>query len=104
MDEIQLTLYVMGRSSRSETAIVNLRRICEQRLGDDRCLVEIIDVLEFPDRAEREQIMATPTLIRRRPSPARRIIGDLTDMDRVVWALGLETHEIAIETDEREGK
>jgi circadian clock protein KaiB len=98
MGEIELTLYVMGRSSRSENAIANLRQICEHRLGVERCKVEIVDVLESPDRAEEDQIMATPTLIRRTPVPLRRIIGDLTDMDKVVGALGLRSYDTTITT------
>ena len=76
-----------GESSRTGTAIANLRRICEQELQGLYDL-EIIDVLEFPDRAEEEKILATPTLIKSLPLPLRRVIGDLSDKEKVL--LGLE--------------
>ena len=65
-----------GASSRTGVAIANLRRICEQELAGQYEL-EIIDVLEFPDLAEDEKILATPTLIKSLPLPLRRVIGDL---------------------------
>ena len=68
-------------------AITNLRRICEKELGTDYELV-IIDVLERPQVAEDEKILATPTLIKELPLPVRRIIGDLSDTKQVL--LGLE--------------
>jgi circadian clock protein KaiB len=87
-----LTLYVSGRTSRSEQAILNLRRICEQVL-EGRCQLTIVDVLECPEVAEDERILATPTVVRREPTPPRRIIGDLSDMAKVL--LGLElTHPV----------
>ena len=82
-----LRLFVTGASSRTGTAIANLRRICEQELEGQYDL-EIIDVLEFPDMAEDEKILATPTLIKSLPLPLRRVIGDLSDTDKVL--LGLE--------------
>ncbi len=82
-----LRLFVTGASSRSGTAIANLRRICEQEL-EGLYELEIIDVLEFPEVAETEKILATPTLIKSLPLPLRRVIGDLSDKDKVL--LGLE--------------
>ena len=78
-----------GTSSRTGTAIANLRSICEQELGGQYDL-EIIDVLQFPDLAEDEKILATPTLIKSLPLPLRRVIGDLSDKEKVL--LGLEVH------------
>ena len=69
-----LRLFVTGASSRTGTAIANLRRICEQEL-EGQYELEIIDVLEFPDLAEDEKILATPTLIKSLPLPLRRVIG-----------------------------
>jgi circadian clock protein KaiB len=80
-------LYVTGTSPRAERAISNLRRICEQDLRGQYQL-EIIDVLEHPQRAEDDRILATPTLIKQLPPPLRRVIGDLSDKDKVL--LGLE--------------
>jgi circadian clock protein KaiB len=82
-----LRLYVTGTSPRAQVAIANLRRICEQELRGQYEL-EIIDVLERPEVAEREKILATPTLIKQLPPPLRRVIGDLSDKEKVL--LGLE--------------
>jgi len=82
-----LTLYVTGSSPRTRTAIDNLNRICAQEL-DGRYELEIVDVLEHPQRAEDERILATPTLIKQLPPPLRRVIGDLSDKEKVL--LGLE--------------
>jgi circadian clock protein KaiB len=82
-----LTLYVTGTSPRTKIAIDNLNRICSQEL-DGRYELEIVDVLEHPQRAEDERILATPTLIKQLPPPLRRVIGDLSDKDKVL--LGLE--------------
>ena len=84
-----LRLFVTGASSRTGTAIANLRRICEQELAGQYDL-EIIDVLQFPELAEDEKILATPTLIKSLPLPLRRVIGDLSDKEKVL--LGLEVH------------
>jgi circadian clock protein KaiB len=84
-----LRLFVTSASSRSATAIANLRRICEQELEGQYDL-EIIDVLEYPDLAENEKILATPTLIKSLPLPLRRVIGDLSNTEKVL--LGLEVH------------
>ena len=82
-----LTLYVTGTSPRTKIAIENLNRICKQDL-DGQYELEIVDVLENPQRAEDERILATPTLIKQLPPPLRRVIGDLSDKDKVL--LGLE--------------
>ncbi|CAH2602041.1 KaiB-like protein 2 [Rhodovastum atsumiense] len=87
MKEYQLRLFVTGSTPRSERAIANLRRICEQELHD-RYEVEVIDVLEHPQLAEQEKILATPTLIKLLPPPLRRIVGDLSDEEKAL--LGLE--------------
>jgi circadian clock protein KaiB len=82
-----LRLYVTGSSSRAETAISNLRRICEEELRGEYDL-EIVDVLTNPQMAEDDKILATPTLVKRLPPPLRRVIGDLSDKERVL--VGLE--------------
>jgi circadian clock protein KaiB len=82
-----LTLYVTGTSPRTKIAIDNLNRICMQEL-EGRYELEIVDVLEHPQRAEDEKILATPTLIKQLPPPLRRVIGDLSDKEKVL--LGLE--------------
>ncbi len=83
----QLTLYVTGDSVRSQRAVANLQSLCERVPGP--CELTIIDVLERPQQAEDERILATPTVIRQRPLPVRRVIGDLTDIDKVILWLDL---------------
>jgi circadian clock protein KaiB len=83
-----LRLFVTGTSSRSERAITSLRALCDDRLGSDYDL-EVIDVIVSPQEAEDHKIIATPTLIRVAPEPVRRIIGDLSDGDRVAFGLDL---------------
>ena len=90
MTKLTLKLYVTGQTARSERAIVNLRRVCEGELKGRYQLI-VIDVLEQPQLAEDERIMATPTIIRELPTPIRRIIGDLTDTEQVLIGLDLET-------------
>jgi circadian clock protein KaiB len=67
-------------------AIANLRRICDEDLGGNYTL-EIIDVLEHPELAESERILATPTLIKQLPPPLRRVIGDLSNKEKVLLGL-----------------
>ncbi len=81
-----LRLYVVGQRPKSLTAILNLKRLCETYLaGDYR--IEIIDLLDQPELAATDQILAIPTLVRATPSPTRKVVGDLSDMDRVVRVL-----------------
>ena len=87
LSKYMLTLYVTGTSPRTRIAIDNLNRICAQEL-EGRYELEIVDVLEHPQRAEDEKILATPTLIKQLPLPLRRVIGDLSDKEKVL--LGLE--------------
>jgi circadian clock protein KaiB len=84
-----LTLFITGSSPRAELAIANLKRVCEGELCGEYDL-EIVDVLEHPDRAEEAKILATPTLIKRLPPPLRRVVGDLSDKDKLL--IGLELH------------
>jgi circadian clock protein KaiB len=88
MNKPLLQLYVTGLTPRSERAIANLRRICEERLGGQYEMA-IIDVLERPQLAEDERILVTPTLIKPLPLPPRRVIGDLSDMEKVLTELDL---------------
>ena len=82
-----LKLYVTGSNTRAEAAIANLTRICELELHGEYEL-HVIDVLANPQVAEDEKILATPTLIKQLPPPLRRVIGDLSDKEKVL--LGLE--------------
>jgi circadian clock protein KaiB len=91
MDKLLLKLYITGQTTRSETAIANLKQIFQQDLADQYELV-VVDVLEKPQLAEDERILATPTLIKELPAPVRRIIGDLSDREQVLLGLDLRPH------------
>jgi len=83
-----LRLYVAGQSLRSIVARANLHRICEQHLPD-KYHVEVIDLLENPKLAKEDQIIAIPTLVRNMPIPVRKIIGDLSNTERVLIGLDI---------------
>ncbi len=92
MDKYQLKLFITGHTLYSWRAINNLRRICDEELGAEYELV-ITDILEQPQIAEDEKILATPTLIKESPPPVRRIIGDLSDRKQVLMGLELPYQE-----------
>lgn len=83
-----LRLYVAGKTARSERAISSLKQLCEQDLAG-QYLVEVIDVLADPAAAERQKILATPTVIKELPPPVRRVIGDLSQTEQVLVGLDL---------------
>lgn len=83
-----LRLFITGKTVKSEQCIANLRMICEKDLNGEYEL-EVIDVLEKPQLAEDEKILATPTLIKKLPPPVRRLIGDLSDAEKVLLGLDL---------------
>ena len=78
-----LRLFVTGATNRSQRAIENLRKICEENLAG-RYDLEVIDVYQNPDAIRELQVVATPTLVKVLPEPLRRIIGDLSDRERVL--------------------
>jgi circadian clock protein KaiB len=82
-------LYVAGRTPRCETAEDNLRRVCEEHLAG-RYSIEVVDLMEHPTLAQGDQILAVPTLVRKLPTPVRRIIGDLSNTERVLVGLDLK--------------
>lgn len=84
----ELRLYVAGQTVKSVTALANLQQYCEQHLPN-RYKLEVIDLLEHPQLAEGDQILAIPTLVRKVPSPIRKIIGDLSNQERVLVGLDL---------------
>ena len=88
MGKYVLKLYVTGNTPRAESAIANLRQLCEKELRGEYQM-NIIDVLERPQLAEDERILATPTLIKQLPPPLRRIIGDLSDREKVLLGLDI---------------
>jgi len=88
MAKLRLRLYVTGKTAQSERAIYNLRQIISEELNGDYEL-EIIDILEHPQLAEDEKILATPTLLKELPPPVRKIIGDLSNKEKVLLGLDL---------------
>jgi circadian clock protein KaiB len=86
-----LRLFVTGDSQRSIRAIEAVHSLCQELLSNTVQL-EIIDVLEQPEFAESDKILATPTLIRRMPAPPRRLVGDLCEAERVIQLLGLKDY------------
>ncbi len=88
MNKYILKLYITGNSAKSQRAIANIFRICREEL-DDQYVVEIIDVLEQPYLAEQEKILVTPTLIKQLPPPLQRIIGDMSETQKVLLGLDL---------------
>lgn len=88
MNAYTFRLYITGQTPRSAQAIANLHLICAEWLND-QCEITVIDVLEQPDLAEQDRILATPTLVKVSPPPMRRVIGDLADIEKVMWGLGL---------------
>lgn len=87
-DRYSFRLFVAGESLRSQRAAANLRSLCAAALGDG-FEIEVVDVLERPELAESERIIATPTVLRLFPPPARRVVGDLSDFELAAAALGL---------------
>ena len=84
-----LRLYVAGQTPKSILAFANLKQICEQYL-QGRYEIEIVDLLENPQLAQGDQILAVPTLVRRLPEPIKKIIGDLSNTERVLVGLDLQ--------------
>ncbi len=84
-----LRLYIAGQSPKSLAAISNLHRICEEHLAG-KYDVEVIDLLEKPQLAEGDKIIAVPTLVRKLPAPLRKIIGDLSDTEKALVGLQLK--------------
>ena len=81
-----LRLYVAGQTPKSLTALANLKRICAEHM-EGRYEIEVIDLMESPQLAQRDQIVAIPTLVRELPTPLKRIIGDLSNTERVLVGL-----------------
>ena len=87
-----LRLYVSGSTLKSALAVENIKRICEQYLKN-RYDLEVIDIYQQPNLARDEQIVAVPTLIKRFPPPLRRLVGDLSNLKKVLFGLDLGTRE-----------
>jgi circadian clock protein KaiB len=88
LDTYVLRLYVAGQTPKSMTALDNLKKICEEYL-EGRYQIQVVDLLKNPQLASGDQILAVPTLVRRLPAPIRKIIGDLSNTERVLIGLDL---------------
>ena len=88
-----LRLYVAGQTTKSITAFRNLKEICETELKG-KYTIEVIDLLENPQLSREHQILATPTLVRKLPVPVRKIIGDLSDTERVLVGLDIKPRKL----------
>lgn len=88
-----LRLYVAGQTAKSVAAFANLKNICEEHL-QGKYQIEVIDLLQNPSLAQGDQILALPTLVRRLPQPIKKIIGDLSDTERVL--VGLDIRPLAV--------
>lgn len=88
-DSWKLRLYVAGQTPKSLTAFANLKRLCEEHLAG-RYEIEVIDLVKKPQLARNDQILAIPTLVRKLPEPIKRIIGDLSNLERVMVGMDLK--------------
>jgi len=87
-DKFALRLYVAGQTPKAVRAFANLRRICEEHLAG-RYTIEVVDLIENPALGRGDQILALPTLVRKLPTPIKKIIGDLSNTERVLVGLDL---------------
>lgn len=87
-DRYQLRLYVAGSTPRSTRAIQSITQLCEERLAG-RYQLEVVDVFQQPARAEQDQVLAVPSLVKSLPAPRRLVLGDLTDRAKLLRALDL---------------
>lgn len=88
----ELRLYVAGQTAKSVTAFANLKRICDQHLAG-KYTIEVVDLLESPQLAQGDQIVAIPTLVRKLPEPIRKIVGDLSNTERTLVGLQLRPRQ-----------
>ncbi len=98
MYEFKLYLYISGQAFKSMEDVRNLRALLDKRLKNQYSF-EVVNVLDHPQRAQEDKILATPTLVKASPPPEKRVVGDLSDKERVLTALGLtaekESREVA---------
>ena len=99
-DHYLLRLYVTGTTPRSGRAIQNIRAICEEKLHG-RYSLEVVDIYRHPEQAKPEQVIVTPTLVKKLPLPVRKLIGDLSDAERVL--IGLDLVPLGVRKPEADG-
>ena len=90
---VELRLYVTGQTPKSLAALANLKKICAEHL-EGQYKLHVIDLIKTPQLAQNDQILAIPTLVRKLPEPIRKIIGDLSDQNRVLVGLNLREAEV----------
>jgi circadian clock protein KaiB len=90
--EWELRLYVAGQTPKSIVALANLKKFCEEHLKG-QYTIEVVDLVQFPQLARGDQILAIPTLVRKLPSPMKKIIGDLSNTERVL--VGMDLHKMS---------
>lgn len=88
VESYNFRLYVAGQTPKSIAAVANLKRLCDEHL-QGRYNIEVVDLVQNPRLAQTDQIVAIPTLVRHLPEPIKRIIGDLSNADRVLTGMGL---------------
>jgi circadian clock protein KaiB len=93
----ELRLYVAGQTAKSLAAFANLKKLCEEYLSD-QYTIEVIDLLEQPQLAAGDEIVAIPTLVRKLPKPLRKIVGDLRDTERTLVGLQLRPADLPPKT------
>ncbi|MGA3175153.1 MAG: circadian clock KaiB family protein [Syntrophorhabdales bacterium] len=98
----ELRLYVAGQTPRAITAFENLKKLCEEHLCG-RYHIEVIDLLKNPQLAQGDQIVAVPTLVRKLPPPLRKIIGDLSNTERVLVGLDMKPRKLTLEVTDEKG-
>jgi circadian clock protein KaiB len=91
-ETFQLRLYVAGQTPKAQRAFANLRKICDEHLAG-RYSIEVVDLLKDPQLGRGDQILALPTLVRRLPAPIKKIIGDLSNTERVLVGLDLRQRQ-----------
>jgi len=84
-----LRLYIAGKTPKSVTALANLEKLCREQM-EGQYRIEVIDLIEHPEQAKTDNIVAIPTLVRMLPPPLKKIIGDLSNKDRVIVGLDLD--------------
>ena len=94
-----LKLYVTGATARSSRAIENIRAFCEEHLKD-RYELEVIDIYQHPEILEKDQVLAAPTLIKQLPPPLRKLIGDMSDEEKILVGLNIKPRDKDKKTDE----
>lgn len=88
-ERYSIKVYIAGRTATARRALANLEKLREQLPGDQTMDIQVVDVLEHPEVAEREKVLATPMVVRESPDPIRRVIGDLSELEEAIVGLDL---------------